>query len=538
MARRRRGARGWRRGVVAVAALAAALSLLVLLVMTFAAAARAPAPADAKQSAGTYDRDAKQSAGTYDRDSANDRDAKQSAGTWAVALDAWAQGDTVDVLWAAALPEAAPHAAPAATAGDDSARSEHPHHDMPAGDHAKAGDASYALFHARSPDGGRSFGPATRIGDDWATTPPSPGGQGGAGDAGVSVHAPHRGTDPQIAAAGNRVIAVWTSPGTSKWGTGPLAVAISNDGGRTWSRGGNPADDNSTDGHGFIDVAADPAGGFHAVWLDGRDGDTGLRVASSDDGIEWRANASVDAVTCQCCWNDLAMLGPGRLAVLYRDRDPRDMAVAVSEDGARSWQRRGTAGAFGWKVEGCPHVGGGLAVLAGAPRAGSAGAGAAFDRASTSGSAGDAAAVGRATANGRATASVRATGSGPATATAETLHALVWTGAPDHVGLYDVASRDGGRTWEEPRQLGGRGARHGDLAVAAGELVAAWDEGAAIYASRSTDGSTWGEPRRLTSASVRASHPLVIATASGALVLWTESTGEDGAPARWVAARF
>ena len=204
---------------------------------------------------------------------------------------------------------------------------------------------AYDLFHARSLDGGRSFGAATRIGADWA-----------------AVHAPHRGTDPQIAAAGDRVVAVWTSPGTSKWGTGPLAVAVSNDGGRTWSRGGNPADDNSTDGHGFIDVAADPAGGFHAVWLDGRDGDSGLRVASSADGVVWRANANVDAVTCQCCWNDLAVLGPGRLAVLYRDRDPRDMAVAVSEDGARSWERRGTAGAFGWKVDGCPHVGGGLAV--------------------------------------------------------------------------------------------------------------------------------------------------------------------------------
>ena len=177
------------------------------------------------------------------------------------------------------------------------------------------------------------------------------------------MHGPHRGTDPQIAATGDHLVAVWTSPGTSKWGTGPLAVAVSRDGGRTWSRGGNPADDNSTDGHGFIDVAADPAGGFHAVWLDGRDGDSGLRVASSADGVIWRPNANVDAVTCQCCWNDLAVLGPGRLAVLYRDRDPRDMAVAISEDGARSWERRGVAGEFGWKVDGCPHVGGGLAVF-------------------------------------------------------------------------------------------------------------------------------------------------------------------------------
>ncbi|HEX2462985.1 MAG TPA: exo-alpha-sialidase, partial [Thermoanaerobaculia bacterium] len=226
------------------------------------------------------------------------------------------------------------------------------------------------------------------------------------------------------------------------------------------------------------------------VWIDGRDGDTGLRVAASTDGVVWRANANVDAVTCQCCWNDLAVLGPDRLAVLYRDRDPRDMAVAVTEDGARSWERRGTAGAFGWKVDGCPHVGGGLAMFG------------------------------------------------------ATLHAVVWTGAPDRAGLYDVASADGGRHWSEPFELGGRGARHGDLAVAGGALVAAWDEGAAIYAARSADGKTWSEPLRLSDATARASHPLVVATASGALVLWTESRAKDGesggddGASRWASVRF
>src|SRR6185503_6886022 len=145
---------------------------------------------------------------------------------------------------------------------------------------------------------------------------------------------------------------------------------------------------------------------------------------------------------------------------LYRDRDPRDMAVAVSEDGARSWERRGVAGAFGWKVEGCPHVGGGLAVL---PSSGAA---------RTSGGAPASAA--------RASSPTSNRGAG------ETLHALVWTGAPGKVGLYDVASRDGGRHWAEPRELGGSGARHGDLAVTGGRLVAAWDEGAAIYAARSS----------------------------------------------------
>ena len=291
------------------------------------------------------------------------------------------------------------------------------------------------------------------------------------------MHAPHRGTDPQIAAAGDRVVAVWTSPGTSKWGTGPLAVAVSHDGGRTWSRGGNPADDNSTDGHGFIDVAADPAGGFHAVWLDGRDGDSGLRVASSADGVVWRANANVDAVTCQCCWNDLAVLGPGRLAVLYRDRDPRDMAVAVTEDGARSWERRGTAGEFGWKVDGCPHVGGGRSRHA-AARPSTRWCGPALPTAPVS------------------------TTSRPPTADVTGASRASW-----------AAAARGTATWPS---LEARWWRRGTRAPRS--------------TPRDRPTARPGASRAVSATlRARASHPLVAATASGALVLWTESSGEDGA---------
>ena len=376
---------------------------------------------------------------------ATDKESEQAARRYAVSLDVWAQGDVVDVLWAAPRGEA-------------------------------DGEEGHDLFHARSLDGGRSFAPATTVGAGW-----------------VSIHAPHRGTDPQIAAAGDRIVAVWTAPGTSSWGSGPLAVARSSDGGRTWSRGANPADDRSNEGHGFVDVAADAAGVFHAVWLDGRSGFQGLRVARSEDGgATWRPNADVDARTCECCWNDLTVLGGNRLAVLYRDHEPRDMAVAVSDDGGRSWSRRGVAGAFGWEVDGCPHVGGGLAT--------------------------------------------RAIGG---TGEAIELHALVWTGAAERAGLYDVASRDGGRTWSEARALGSSSAKHGDLAGNGTTLFAAWDGRGAIHAASSTDGTTWSAPRRLTRDGVRASHPLVVVVAGGAFVAWTEIDPASGdSTPRWVSARL
>lgn len=92
-----------------------------------------------------------------------------------------------------------------------------------------------------------------------------------------------RGMDPQIAAAGDTVVVLWTTPGTSAWGAGPLATAVSRDGGRTWTLGPNPADDTSNDGHSFLELAADETGAFQAFWLDSRNGAQGLRTAFSRD---------------------------------------------------------------------------------------------------------------------------------------------------------------------------------------------------------------------------------------------------------------
>ncbi|MGH9892168.1 MAG: sialidase family protein, partial [bacterium] len=141
-----------------------------------------------------------------------------------------------------------------------------------------------------------------------------------------------RGNDVQIAAAGDRLVAVWHTTGTGYMGSGSLATAISKDGGKTWRPGSNPADDQRQDGHSYIDIKADPQETFHLVWLDnreGREGVQGLRYARSTDGGEnWSANATVDGDTCTCCWNTLATSSEGAVHILYRDAFPRDMALA------------------------------------------------------------------------------------------------------------------------------------------------------------------------------------------------------------------
>ncbi len=315
-----------------------------------------------------------------------------------------------------------------------------------------------------------------------------------------------RGNDVQIAAAGKRLVAVWQTTGTGFMGGGPLVTAISDDGGTTWAPGPNPANDSSTGGHSFVDIAAAPAGVFHLVWLDNREAESspaedprgqktdgeaiqGLRQArSADGGRTWSPNTTVDSKTCSCCWNTLTASPKGALYLLYRDAGPRDMRVAQSVDGGVNWHRLGPAGAFNWKFDGCPHMGGGLAV------------------------------------------------------TGDDLHSIVWTGEEQHAGLYYLRSLDGGRSWARPIGLGGKNAGHSDLAALdANRLIAVWDaagpEDSAILAAQSSDsGRTWSTPQRLSAPGVIATHPRAVATPFGVRAFWTESRA--GAANGWAMARL
>lgn len=301
-------------------------------------------------------------------------------------------------------------------------------------------------------------------------------------DAGAAPpHRPSHGGDPQIAAHRQDLVAVWTSKGTGYKERGPLQSARSRDRGKTWEPGGVPAPEEKRGGQAFIDLAADSTGAFHVVWLDDRGDPKGLyHGMSSDGGASWRVAAVVDGHTCQCCWNRLVR-GPGdQLHVLYRDSGPRDMAVAHrGADGI--WRSLGRAGRFDWAFDGCPHVGGGLAVAA--------------------------------------------TGAGTV------LHATVWNGDADKTGLYHV--RRTGDAWQPAHLLAADG-RHSDIAVAPdGQVVAVWDmrdpadDKRAIFASESPDGGhTWSPPRRL-SGPHRAGYPRILHVAGRFRVLWIEEAAED-----------
>ncbi|HSJ03588.1 MAG TPA: hypothetical protein VK956_14090 [Verrucomicrobium sp.] len=350
-----------------------------------------------------------------------------------------------------------------------------------------AGNPRAALQHQRSSDGGVTWSKPVTV------------------DAGMPMaHMPHRGMDAQIAAFGDKLVAVWMTPGTDAFGGGPMVTALSADGGKTWTAGPNPADDGSTTGHGFIDLAADGAGNFHLTWLDTRGEERGLRYArSTDAGKTWSANTIPDRETCECCWNTIVAGQDGNVAILYRDKNPRDMTVVRStaaKDGAEGagtlWGKPTTVGSFGWQFEGCPHVGGGLAM--GSAEAGS------------------------------------------------TLHATVWTGQPERLGVYylntTATTGKGAGAWSQAKRLGDGTASHPDVAARGQQVAAVWNarqgEASVIKGATSADnGVTWTEPVQLSDPNsnpeLMPTHAKVVATGSGFRAFWTQK-GEGEQPSVWV----
>lgn len=208
-----------------------------------------------------------------------------------------------------------------------------------------AAQASPRLFHTFSKDTGFGWSPPVAV--DVGALPP---------------HNPSFSNPPRLAASGSSVVAAWTTKGAGFGGRGPLQAVVSEDLGRTWRPAPPPAPVEQPIDQSFLDLAADPSGVFHLVWLDARTGNKWLRYARLID-LEsgWTPALTLDDETCECCWNRLVVDG-NWLFVLYRNIRPRDMALLGSGDGGWSWAAPTTVGRFDWYFEGCPHVGGGLAV--------------------------------------------------------------------------------------------------------------------------------------------------------------------------------
>ena len=295
-----------------------------------------------------------------------------------------------------------------------------------------------------------------------------------------------RGSDARIVKAGKSIIVLWMSHVEgARFGSGPMVAMRSLDEGKSWEQVQGPADWMNGP-HGFFSLTYS-RNILHATWLDKRDpqlstpGSQGLRYAySQDEGKTWSSNMTLDDVVCACCWTKSLGDKNGNLYVLYRDKQPSDMAIGVVSS-KHTWSRLSAVGKFDWEFSGCPHIGGGLAIKQNGSK--------------------------------------------------KELHAIIGTRKQEAAGIYHLMSQDSGKYWSAPMQLGDSSATHGDITIdQKGKIYAVWDmvdpeikDGSmAIFLSHSNNGRKWQSPIKLSYKGSSASHPRIIAQGAGVVVLWTE----------------
>ncbi|MFO7262416.1 MAG: sialidase family protein [bacterium] len=285
-----------------------------------------------------------------------------------------------------------------------------------------------------------------------------------AGDA-----APHEQAPAQVAVAPNGdVLVLWqnnTPVEGRRFPASDLRLARSTDGGRTFEPAVTVNDDAGglPSSHTFHDIAVAPDGTVYVSWIDsrerdrvraalgitdegghgGRDGHTAadgdapempssdVRVArSTDGGRTFEPGVVVARDVCPCCRTSLAVAPDGTVLVAWRrvfEGDVRDIVVARSTDGGRTFSAPVRVHDDGWVIPGCPHAGPSLALDG----------------------------------EGR-------------------LHAAWYTGREDRQGIHVAASLDGGASFGAPRPLLAGGWVPVSLvrlaALPDGAILAAWDD--------------------------------------------------------------
>ena len=149
--------------------------------------------------------------------------------------------------------------------------------------------------------------------------------------------------------------------GSSTYAYG-VRVAISRDGGKSWSAAITPHRDTSNTEHGFVTLWREQRG-FSAAWLDGRkfiaDAHNPanemmvLTTTFNPDGT-LSAETMLDARACDCCQTAVALTSAGPI-IAYRDRSPDEVRdIYVTRRVAGKWTRGAAVHNDNWVIPACP----------------------------------------------------------------------------------------------------------------------------------------------------------------------------------------
>jgi hypothetical protein len=219
-------------------------------------------------------------------------------------------------------------------------------------------------------------------------------------------------------------------------------IALSHDGGATWSKPIVPHRDKAKSQHGFVSMSPGTDGQLHVIWLDGRNappeggGEMALMHTTIMADGTLGPEAVLDNRVCECCQTSAAAT-PEELLVVYRDRSEseiRDISLVRYSNG--TWSQPATLNRDNWQIDACPV-------------------------------------------------------NGPAISSSGQNVSIAWfTGAEDNLRVYTVLSTDSGKTFGNPIQVddGNPSGRVDVLSLPAGGALVTWmergDEGSQIRIRR------------------------------------------------------
>ncbi len=224
------------------------------------------------------------------------------------------------------------------------------------------------VYAAISEDGGATFSEPRRVNDR-------------AGD--VSSNAEQA---PRVALSDVAISVIWPS---RLDGASAIRLSRSTDNGRTFSPARTLHQSALTGARGWQALTAGNDGVVHAVWLDGRDaapstgshqhhgakkGDvTGAHAGAPRQDV-YHASIAADGTiaeshvardVCFCCKTAVGIGPSGRLMIAWRHIFPesmRDIAMAMSTDGGRTFDPAVRVNEDKWQLTGCPDDGPAMAV--------------------------------------------------------------------------------------------------------------------------------------------------------------------------------
>ncbi|MFO0915888.1 MAG: sialidase family protein [Pirellulales bacterium] len=174
---------------------------------------------------------------------------------------------------------------------------------------------------------------------------------------------------PRIALSGKAINVTVIAGKQGKGKDGDLWAMKSEDGGTTWADPVRVNDVPDSAREGLHAMSAGPDGVLCCVWLDLRSGRTEIMASvSRDHGDSWGTNVLVyrspDGSVCECCHPGVVIDGRGRISVQWRNalEGARDMYVASSVNGGKSFDQGSRLGRGTWLLDACPMDGGALAV--------------------------------------------------------------------------------------------------------------------------------------------------------------------------------